>query len=150
MAKLIYTAISSLDGYRSRTTKATSSGAPADEEVHRFINDLERPIGTYLFGRRLYEVMRVLGNRANRRRRAVSEAGLCAGSGRLPTRFTTHNPEEPGCRKDEDRAGVRNLKAIEQMKAAAALDITRWWPNPRGPGFETRTGRTSVTSSFAL
>jgi dihydrofolate reductase len=31
--------------------------AEPDEEVHSFVNDLERPIGTYLYGRRMYEVM---------------------------------------------------------------------------------------------
>src|SRR6266540_1782962 len=45
MAKLIYSAITSLDGYI------------ADEDVHTFVNDLERPVGTYLYGRRMYEVM---------------------------------------------------------------------------------------------
>jgi len=57
MAKLIYTTISSLDGYVADDEGNFEWSAP-DEEVHRFINDLERPIGTYLFGRRLYEVMR--------------------------------------------------------------------------------------------
>jgi dihydrofolate reductase len=56
MAKLIYTAICSLDGYVSDETGDFSWAAP-DDEVHAFVNDLERPIGTYLCGRRLYEVM---------------------------------------------------------------------------------------------
>jgi hypothetical protein len=49
MAKLIYTAISSLDGYVADDEGNFEWSAP-DEEVHRFINDLERPIGTYLSG----------------------------------------------------------------------------------------------------
>ena len=57
MAKLIYTAISSLDGYVADAEGNFDWSAP-DEEVHRFVNDLERPIGTYLVGRRMYEVMR--------------------------------------------------------------------------------------------
>ena len=57
MAKLIYTAISSLDGYVADAEGNFDWSAP-DEEVHRFVNDLERPIGTYLYGRRMYEVMR--------------------------------------------------------------------------------------------
>jgi dihydrofolate reductase len=56
MAKLIYTAITSLDGYVADEQGNFDWSAP-DEEVHAFVNDLERPIGTYLFGRRLYEVM---------------------------------------------------------------------------------------------
>jgi dihydrofolate reductase len=56
MAKLIYSAITSLDGYVADDDGNFQWAAP-DEEVHAFVNDLERPIGTYLFGRRMYEVM---------------------------------------------------------------------------------------------
>ena len=57
MAKLIYSAISSLDGYVADTEGKFDWSAP-DDEVHWFVNELERPIGTYLYGRRMYEVMR--------------------------------------------------------------------------------------------
>jgi dihydrofolate reductase len=56
MAKLIYSAITSLDGYVADEGGNFDWAAP-DEEVHRFVNDLERPVGTYLYGRRMYEVM---------------------------------------------------------------------------------------------
>jgi dihydrofolate reductase len=56
MAKLIYSTIASLDGYVSDEAGNFDWAAP-DEEVHAFVNDLERPIGTYLYGRRMYEVM---------------------------------------------------------------------------------------------
>jgi dihydrofolate reductase len=56
VAKLIYSAITSLDGYVEDEDGNFDWSAP-DEEVHRFINDLERPVGTYLYGRRMYEVM---------------------------------------------------------------------------------------------
>jgi len=56
MAKLIYSAITSLDGFVADEDGNFDWAAP-DEEVHQFVNDLERPIGTYLFGRRMYEVM---------------------------------------------------------------------------------------------
>ena len=56
MAKLIYSVITSLDGYVADRDGDFHWAAP-DEEVHRFVNDLERPIGTYLYGRRMYEVM---------------------------------------------------------------------------------------------
>jgi len=58
MAHLIYSAISSLDGYTEDMEGKFDWAAP-DEEVHRFINDLERAAGTYLFGRRMYETMLV-------------------------------------------------------------------------------------------
>jgi dihydrofolate reductase len=57
MAKLIYSSIASLDGYVADENGNFDWGAP-DEEVHTFVNDLERPIGTYLYGRRMYDVMR--------------------------------------------------------------------------------------------
>jgi dihydrofolate reductase len=56
MAKLIYSAITSLDGYIADQDGNFDWAVP-DEEVHTFINELERPIGTYLYGRRMYETM---------------------------------------------------------------------------------------------
>ena len=56
MASLIYSAITSLDGYVADDDGNFDWSAP-DEEVHTFINDLERPVGTYLYGRRMYQVM---------------------------------------------------------------------------------------------
>ena len=56
MAKLVYSAIASLDGYVADEDGNFDWSAP-DEEVHAFVNDHERQIGTYLYGRRLYEVM---------------------------------------------------------------------------------------------
>ena len=58
MAHLIYSAISSLDGYIEDMEGNFDWAAP-DEEVHRFINDLERTAGTYLLGRRMYETMMI-------------------------------------------------------------------------------------------
>jgi dihydrofolate reductase len=58
MAQLIYSAISSLDGY-IEDMNGNFDWAMPDEEVHLFINHLERSVGTYLFGRRMYETMRV-------------------------------------------------------------------------------------------
>jgi hypothetical protein len=56
MARLIYSAITSLDGYVADADGRFDWAEP-DEDVHSFVNDLQRPIGTYLYGRRLYEVM---------------------------------------------------------------------------------------------
>ena len=56
MAKLIYSAIASLDGYVADEDGNFDWAVP-DEEVHAFINDLDRPVGTYLYGRRMYETM---------------------------------------------------------------------------------------------
>jgi dihydrofolate reductase len=56
VAKLIYAAIASLDGY-IEDAHGKFDWAEPDEEVHRFVNDLQRPVGTYLYGRRLYDTM---------------------------------------------------------------------------------------------
>jgi dihydrofolate reductase len=56
MGKLIYAAIASLDGYVEDKEGRFDWSTP-DDAVHAFINDLERPIGTYLYGRRMYETM---------------------------------------------------------------------------------------------
>jgi dihydrofolate reductase len=56
VGRLIYSAIASLDGYVADDDGNFQWAAPG-EEVHAFVNDLERPVGTHLYGRRMYEVM---------------------------------------------------------------------------------------------
>jgi dihydrofolate reductase len=56
MARLIYSTLASLDGYIEDSTGAFQWAAP-DEEVFAFINDLDRSLGLYLYGRRRYEIM---------------------------------------------------------------------------------------------
>lgn len=56
MARLIYSVLTSLDGYVADEDGKFDWAEP-DEEVHTFINDLMRSVGTHLYGRRLYEVM---------------------------------------------------------------------------------------------
>jgi dihydrofolate reductase len=58
MGRLIYGSITSLDGYIA-DERGNFDWAEPDEEVHQFVNDQERDIGTYLYGRRLYETMAV-------------------------------------------------------------------------------------------
>ena len=56
MAKLVYSVITSLDGYVADEEGNFDWAAP-DEDVHTFVNDLMRPVGTYLYGRRMYDTM---------------------------------------------------------------------------------------------
>lgn len=56
MAKLIYSMITSLDGY-AKATEGDLGAAAEDPEVHTFVNDVFRPVRTYLYGRRMYETM---------------------------------------------------------------------------------------------
>ncbi len=57
MGRLVYSTICSVDGYVADADGRFDWAAP-DAEVHAFVNDRERPVGTYLYGRRMYEVMR--------------------------------------------------------------------------------------------
>ena len=56
MSTLVYSAIASLEGYVADENGNFDWAVP-DEEVHAFVNDLSRPLGTYLYGRRMYETM---------------------------------------------------------------------------------------------
>src|SRR5262249_1529781 len=58
MAKLIYVSNVSLDGFIEDEHGSVEWTAPSDE-VFAFITDLVRPVGTHLYGRRLYETMAV-------------------------------------------------------------------------------------------
>lgn len=64
MALLTYTAITSLDGFDSDEQGNFDWSVP-DAEVHAFVNDLDRPVGTYLFGRRVYHVLSAWENLAD-------------------------------------------------------------------------------------
>ena len=58
MGKLIYSAITSLDGYVADADGGFEWAAP-DDEVHAFVNELQRSVGTQLLGRRMYDVLAV-------------------------------------------------------------------------------------------
>ena len=70
MAKLIYLTIMSLDGYVADEDGKFDWAEP-DEEVHTFVNDLARPVGTHLYGRRMYEVLVAWENARSRRPAAL-------------------------------------------------------------------------------
>jgi dihydrofolate reductase len=90
VAELIYSAITSLDGYVADEEGNFDWAAP-DDEVHAFVNDLERPIGTYLYGRRMYEVMRYWET-AHTVADQSSTVRDTRSSGGRPTRSCTRRP----------------------------------------------------------
>src|SRR2546428_12965272 len=57
MANLIYSMFTSLDGYTEDEHGRFGWGAPEDEELHSYVNELASSFGTYLYGRRMYETM---------------------------------------------------------------------------------------------
>ena len=64
MGRLVYSAITSVDGYVEDAGGSFDWAAP-DAEVHAFVNEQERPVGTYLYGRRMFETMQAWGDTAN-------------------------------------------------------------------------------------
>jgi dihydrofolate reductase len=115
MARLIYSAIASADGYVEDAAGKFDWAAP-DDEVHRFVNDLERPVGTYLYGRRMYETMRYWET-AHTVPGQPSSAREFAGIWRAAEKivFSTTLASVPGARtrieRDFDPGRVRQLKS---------------------------------------
>ena len=98
MAKLIYSAITSLDGYVADERGGIGWAAP-DGEVHAFVNELERPLGTYLYGRRMYEAMAYWETRGTGPATA-RQAATSPGSGGRRRRSSTP-ARSPTCRQRE-------------------------------------------------
>jgi dihydrofolate reductase len=122
MARLIYSAIASLDGYVEDAQGKIDWAAP-DEEVHAFVNDAERPIGTYLYGRRMYETMvpwetTIFGGDQG----AVGQdfAEIWRAAEKIVYSRTLQTPSSGRTRIERDfRPG-----AVRQLKQSSARDIT--------------------------
>jgi dihydrofolate reductase len=133
MAKLIYSAITSLDGYTADEDGNFDWAAP-DEEVHRFVNDLERPVGTYLYGRRMYEVMApwetepTLADQS-RVMREFAEIWQAADKVVYSRTLETVSTARTRIERDFDPDAVR------QMKASAGRDVTVGGPDLAAQAF---------------
>jgi dihydrofolate reductase len=112
VAQLIYSAIMSLDGYIADADGNFDWAAPG-EEVHRFVNDLERPIGTYLYGRRMYEVMAwwETSGDADPVMRDFAEIWRAADKIVFSTTLETASSARTRIERDFDPESVRRLKA---------------------------------------
>jgi dihydrofolate reductase len=122
MAKLIYSAIASLDGFIADADGRFDWAAPSDE-VHAFVNDLERPIGTYLYGRRMYEVMAVwetmdAGPEQARPMRDFAQIWRAADKVVFSKTLATASSARTRIERDFDP------EAIRRAKAEAERDIT--------------------------
>jgi dihydrofolate reductase len=134
MAKLIYSSITSLDGYVADEDGNFDWAAP-DEEVHAFVNDLERPVGTYLYGRRMYETM-VYWETAH----AVAEqaplvrdfAALWQAADKIVYSRTLEAVSSARTRIERDF----DPEAVRQMKATAGHDITVGGPDLAAQAFK--------------
>ena len=122
MARLIYSAIMSLDGYVADENGSFDWAAP-DEEVHRFVNDLEREVGTYLYGRRMYETMVYWETAHTLDDQAAVEldyARVWQAADKVVYSRTLERVSSARTRMERDF----DPAAVRQMKAAADHDLT--------------------------
>jgi dihydrofolate reductase len=134
MAKLIYSAITSLDGYIADEDGNFDWAAP-DEEVHTFVNDLERPVGTYLYGRRMYEVMapwETDPTLADQSRVMRDFAAIWQAADKVVYSRTLETVSTARTRIQRDF----DPEAVRQMKAAAGPDITVGGPDLAAQAFK--------------
>jgi dihydrofolate reductase len=127
MAKLIYSAITSLDGYIADEDGNFDWAAP-DQEVHTFVNDLERPVGTYLYGRRMYEVMapwETDPTLADQSRVMRDFAELWQAADKIVYSRTLETASTARTRIERDF----DPEAVRQMKATAGRDLTVGGPD---------------------
>jgi dihydrofolate reductase len=119
MAKLIDVAIASLDGYVADEEGKFDWAAP-DGEVHGFVNDLERPIGTYLYGRRMYEVMAVWETIDDPAPVMRDYAEIWRAADKVVYSKTLETASSPRTRIERDF----DPEAVRQLKATAQSDIS--------------------------
>jgi dihydrofolate reductase len=119
MAKLIYSAIASLDGYVADADGNFDWAAP-DQEVHAFVNDLERPIGTYLYGRRMYETMVPWQTMAAEQPVARDFAAIWQAADKIVYSRTLESVSSARTRLESEF----DPAAVRQVKASAERDIT--------------------------
>jgi len=127
MATLIYSAMTSLDGYVADEDGNFDWAAP-DEEVHAFVNDLERPVGTYLYGRRMYEVMRVWETAdtfANQRPVMRDFAQIWRAADKIVYSKTLDTVSSARTRIEREF----DPDAVRQLKARAGRDLTVGGPD---------------------
>jgi dihydrofolate reductase len=127
MAKLIYSAITSLDGYIADEDGNFDWAVP-DDEVHAFINNSERPIGTYLYGRRMYEVMvawETADTFADQRPVMRDFAEIWQAADKIVYSKTLATVSSAKTRIERDF----DPEAVRQVKASAGRDITVGGPD---------------------
>jgi dihydrofolate reductase len=130
VANLIYSAIASLDGYIADEDGNFDWAAP-DEEVHTFINDLGRSIGTYLLGRRMYEVLAYWDNppALDEQPRVVQEfAEIWQAADKIVYSRTLEAPRTARTRIERDF----DPEAIRQLKAQSDRDLAVGGPEVAG------------------
>jgi dihydrofolate reductase len=119
MAKLLYSAIASLDGYTADADGNFDWAAPGDE-VHVFVNDLERPVGTYLYGRRMYEMMVPWETMTDERPVMRDFAEIWRGADKIVYSRTLESASSARTRIEREF----DPEAVRAVKASAERDLT--------------------------
>jgi dihydrofolate reductase len=143
MAKLIYSAITSLDGYVVDEEGNFDWAAP-DEEVHAFVNGLERPVGTYLYGRRMYGVMaewETISSLADQPPAVRDYAEIWHGADKIVYSRTLEAVSSARTRIEREF----DPEAVRQMKAEADSDIS-----VGGPDLAAQAIRAGLVDEFRV
>jgi dihydrofolate reductase len=143
MARLIYSAITSLDGYVADEDGNFDWAAP-DEEVHRFVNELERPVGAYLYGRRMYEVMafwETADTVADKPTAMQDFAAIWQAADKIVYSKTLETASSARTLIERDF----DPEAVRQMKASAESDISMG-----GPGLAAQAMRAGLVDELHL
>ena len=146
MAKLIYSTIASVDGFVADAAGEFAWAAP-DEEVFAFVNELERPIGTYLFGRRMYETMVAWETVTDAEAPSPVEAEFAAiWRGADKVVYSTSLDSASSARTRIERAF--DPGAVRALKAVADRDLTVGGPDLAGQAL--RAGLVDELQLFAV
>jgi dihydrofolate reductase len=142
MARLLYSVVASLDGYVVDASGTFDWAAP-DEEVHAFVNDLERPVGTYLYGRRMYETMHVWQTfGTSDQSPAIRDyAQIWRAADKVVYSSTLDGVSTPRTRLER----TFDADAIRQLKASAAGDLS-----VGGPGLAAAAIRAGLVDEWQL
>ncbi len=119
MAKLVYSAIASLDGFVADRSGEFGWAAP-DEVVHRFVNDLERSVGTHLYGRRMYEVMVAWETMADEQPVMRDYAEIWRAAEKIVYSGTLESAASARTRIEREF----DPEAVRRLKASASRDIS--------------------------
>jgi dihydrofolate reductase len=140
MGRLVYAAICSLDGYTADADGKFDWAAP-DEEVHAFVNDLERPIGTHLYGRRMYETLAVWQTIGGAEHPAVENdyAEIWRAADKIVYSTTLEAVSTPRTRLERSF----DPETLRQLKVDSARDLTIG-----GPGLAAAAIRAGLVEEF--
>ena len=142
MARLIFSMTQSLDGYITDEAGRFDWSEP-DEEVHEFVNDLLRGVGTYLFGRRMYEVMVVWETLSldDQPRQTAEYAEIWRATDKVV--YSKTLPAPSSARTRIERAF--DPEAVRRMKAEADRDL-----EVGGPGLAAHAFRAGLVDEIHL